>query len=250
MKLNAFALTLALGATVATTALAQEYQDYDELGGYSSNRNFESEQYAAVEARLGPYWPNVDDEVNGAPFDDTFGKRRYAFGLEADWQLLRIPNLGSLGPGVGWSWVRYSARAPFTDGTGLSDQETRLWIMPMWGVGVLRVDVLARNWQIPFVPYAKLGMVYALWGCSSGDERCRSDDGKLGRGSEIGTMWAAGLMLLLDWMDPESAREMDNSVGVNNSYFFGEWYSTDVDSFGDGMQVGTDTWTLGLAFEF
>ena len=43
---------------------------------------------------------------------------------------------------------------------------------------------------------------------------------------------------------------MDNSVGVNNSYFFGEWSSSDVDSFGEGMQVGADTWTLGLAFEF
>jgi len=248
VKPNAFALTLLAFSAVATSAVAQ--QEYDELGGYNRRHDYDSEQYAAIEARFGPYWPNIDEEVNGAPFDDTFGKRHYAFGLQVDWQMLRIPMLGTLGPGVGWSWVRYSAPAPFSDGTGSSDQNTRLWIMPFWGVGVLRVDVFAKNWQIPFVPYGKLGMVYALWGCSSGDERCRSADGKLGRGSELGTMWAAGLMLLLDWMDEESAREMDNSVGVNNSYFFGEWYSSDVDSFGDGMQVGTDTWTLGLAFEF
>jgi len=248
VKLNAFALTLVAGSAVATSAFAQ--QEYDELGGYDRGHDYDSEQYAAIEARFGPYWPKIDEEVNGAPFDDTFGKRHYAFGLQVDWQMLRIPMLGTLGPGVGWSWVRYSAAAPFSDGTGSSDQNTRLWIMPFWGVGVLRVDVFAKNWQIPFVPYAKAGMVYALWGCSSGDERCRSADGKLGRGSELGTMWAAGLMLLLDWMDEESAREMDNSVGVNNSYFFGEWYSSNVDSFGDGMQVGTDTWTLGLAFEF
>jgi hypothetical protein len=63
-------------------------------------------------------------------------------------------------------------------------------------------------------------------------------------------MYAAGLMLLLDWLDPASAKEMDNSVGVNNSYFFGELWGSDVDSFGDGLQVGTKTWTLGLAFEF
>lgn len=250
MKLNGFALALAACSTSATAAWAQDYQDYDELGGYQRTRNYDSEQYAAFEARLGPYWPNVDDEVSGAPFDDTFGKRRYAFGVEADWQLLRIPNFGSLGPGVGVSWVRYSAPAPFADGSGVSAQDTRLWILPVWGVGVLRVDVLARNWNIPFVPYGKLGLVYAFWGCSSGDTPCRSAGGKVGRGSEIGTMWAAGLMLLLDWMDPESAREMDNSVGVNNSYFFGEWSSSDVDSFGEGMQVGADTWTLGLAFEF
>lgn len=247
MKVNGFMMTLVACSTLATTALGQ-YSD--ELGGLDHDRNYDSEQYAALEARFGPYWPNVDEEVNGAPFDDTFGKSRYAFGLQIDWQMLRIPHLGTLGPGVGWSWVRYSGAAPFADGTGISDQETRLWIMPLWGVGVLRADVLSKDWGIPFVPYGKLGIVYALWGCSTGDTRCRSADGKLGRGSELGTMWAAGLMLLLDWMDPESAREMDNSVGVNNSYFFGEWYSSDVDSFGDGMQVGTDTWTLGLAFEF
>jgi len=249
VKLNGFALTLVLCSAVATTAFAQQ-EDYDELGGYSRKHDYDSDQNAALEARFGPYWPNVDEDVNGAPFDDTFGKRRYAFGLQVDWQMLRIPYLGTLGPGVGWSWVRYSAQAPFTDGTGTSDQNTRLWIMPVWGVGVLRVDVFSKNWHIPFVPYGKLGMVYAFWGCSSGDEKCRSEDGKLGRGSEIGSMWALGMMFLLDWMDEESAREMDNSVGVNNSYFFGEWYASDVDSFGEGMEVGTNTWTLGLAFEF
>ena len=247
MKLNGFGLTLVACTAVAATAFGQ---GSDELGGFDRDRNYDSEQYAAIEARFGPYWPNVDEEVTGAPFDDTFGKKRYAFGLQIDWQILRIPYVGTLGPGVGASWVRYSAAAKFADGSGTSAQNTRLWILPVWGVGVLRVDVLAKNWQIPFVPYGKLGMVYALWGCSTGDTRCRAEDGTLGRGSEIGTMWAAGLMLLLDWMDPESAREMDNSVGVNNSYFFGELSSSDVDSFGDGMQVGTDTWTLGLAFEF
>ena len=247
MKLNGFALTLAFGSVVSTTAFAQ---GYDELGGFNRTTH-DSEQYAAIEARFGPYVPNVDEDVNGAPFEDTFGdKAHYAFGLQVDWQMLRVPYVGTLGPGVGWSYVRYSRDAPFTDGTGTSEQKTRLWIMPMWGVGVLRVDVFAKKWGIPFVPYGKLGLVYALWGCSSGDSRCYADNGKVGRGSEIGSMYAAGLMLLLDWMDEDSAKEMDNSVGVNNSYIFGEWYASDVDSFGDGMEVGTDTWTLGLAFEF
>lgn len=249
MKISCLPFACAATLAVSTPALAE---GYDELGGYTTTHNYDSEQYAAIEARLGPYRPDVDQEVTGAPFDDTFGdKKHYAFGLQADWQIFRIPNVGTLGPGVGWSYVRYSARAPFTDGSGTSDQNTRLWVMPFWGVGVLRVDVLARNWSIPFVPYGKAGLVYALWRCSTGDSVCYSADGsKVGRGSETGTMYALGLMFLLDWMDPESAREMDNSVGVNNSYFFGEWYSSDVDSFGKGMQVGTDTWALGLAFEF
>jgi hypothetical protein len=39
-------------------------------------------------------------------------------------------------------------------------------------------------------------------------------------------------------------------MGVNNSYLFGELFGSDISSFGSGMQVGTQTWVLGLAFEF
>ena len=82
MKLNGFALTLAVGSVVSTTAFAQ---GYDELGGFNRTTH-DSEQYAAIEARFGPYVPNVDEDVNGAPFEDTFGdKHHYAFGLQVDW---------------------------------------------------------------------------------------------------------------------------------------------------------------------
>ena len=227
-------------------------QGYDELGSYDARTSHESEQYAAVEVRYGPYLPKVDDEVSGAPFESTFGDdSNWAFGLEADWQLFRIPSVGTLGPAAGVSYVRYGGYAPLTrNPSERSEQRTSLWILPIWGAGVFRVDTLARNVGIPFVPYAKLGVVYAIWACSSGETRCRSADGRAGQGAEVGYMYGAGLMFLLDWLDPQSAREMDNSVGVNNSYFFGELYGSDVSSFGNGLQVGTSTWTLGLAFEF
>jgi hypothetical protein len=244
--------TLAFGglATFLLAGSAFGQGGYDELGSFQHHTEHESEQTSAIEARMGPYRPDVDDAVAGTPFDDIFGKTRYAVGLEYDWQLLRIPAVGTLGPGVGASYVRYSAKAPLASTGERSGQDTRLWILPVWGVGVLRVDTLARNFKIPLVPYGKLGLVYALWNCSTGGNRCRSSDGTLGRGTETGYMYAAGLMLLLDWLDPASAKEMDNSVGVNNSYFFGEFWGSDVNSFGDGMQVGTKSWTLGLAFEF
>jgi hypothetical protein len=58
-------------------------------------------------------------------------------------------------------------------------------------------------------------------------------------------------MLLLDFFDPRAAREADNSVGINNSYLFTEWYYSDLSGFGSSnrMQVGTSTWVLGLALE-
>jgi hypothetical protein len=80
--------------------------------------------------------------------------------------------------------------------------------------------------------------------------QCRLDDGTRGRGAEYGFQYAAGLMFLLDFLDPLSANDMDHSMGINNSYFFGEYSVSDIDSFGSGMQVGADGWTLGLAFEY
>jgi hypothetical protein len=239
---------------LACVLLAREglAQENDSLGSYGGRRDYESEQYAAAEARFGNYIPRVDDEVAGAPFENTFGdKFRLAWGFEVDWQIIRIPGVGTLGPGVGWSRTRASAKARTVQQPAVRSGETTvLTIMPMHAVGVFRVDTLARNFNIPFVPYAKLGGAYALWTCHSGGARCRSADGTLGRGAEYGYFYAGGLMLLLDFFDPVSSRDMDNSIGVNNSYFFGELFGSDISSFGNGMQVGTQGWVLGLAFEF
>ena len=39
-------------------------------------------------------------------------------------------------------------------------------------------------------------------------------------------------------------------TGINAAYVFGEFFTSDIDSFGSGMQVGADSWVLGLAFEY
>jgi len=238
------------GLAFSTTGLLFA-QGYDELGSYGGTHEYESEQYGAAELRFGPYIPNVDEDVNGSPYEDTFGdKFRLAWGFEVDWQALRIPGVGTLGPGAGWSRVKASGKAPLAASGERSGETTSLTIMPMHAVAVFRVDTLSRNLGIPLVPYAKLGFGYALWTCHSGGSRCRAPDGTLGRGAEYGYVYAVGLMLELDWLDPESSRNMDNSMGVNSSYLFGELFGSDISSAGNGMQVGTRTWVVGLAFEF
>ena len=79
----------------------------------------------------------------------------------------------------------------------------------------------------------------------------RDANGVTGEGASYGYQWALGLMLLLDNLDPLSARDLDSTFGVNNSYLFFEWYNSDLDGFGAGdqMQMGTNTWMLGLALE-
>ena len=98
------------------------------------------------------------------------------------------------------------------------------------------------------MPYAKLGLGYALWWSSDGEGTAHGDDGTPGRGSSYGAQWALGGMLLLDVLDRSSAVEMDTTTGVNNSYFFLEWYRSQLGT-SDQMKVGTSTWMLGLALE-
>ena len=78
----------------------------------------------------------------------------------------------------------------------------------------------------------------------------RDFNGVSGSGISYGPQFALGGMLLLDRIDPDAAMEMDNEMGINNSYVFIEWYDSFLNGFGSGgqLQVGTNTWVLGLAF--
>jgi hypothetical protein len=251
---------LAGSAGLAASLASQSYappalaQGFDEFGTYGPPvTERESPQYFAGELRFGPYNPNVDDGVSGgAPFEDVFGDgNRYFIGLEFDWQALRIPKVGTLGPGFGLAFTRASGKGLTADGRR-SGQESVLTIIPMYVVGVFRLDVLAREAEIPLVPYGKAGLGLAPWWSTDGNETARDDDGTVARDWSYGYQVAAGGMFLLDWLEPSAAANMDSNTGVNNAYVFGEFYLSSLDGFGSGdqMQVGTMTWVVGLAAEF
>lgn len=232
-------------------ALAEEA---DSLGGYRSQRPWQSPQSLAFELRFGPYRPDIDSAFPSAkPYEAAFGNsKRLYFGAELDWQALRIPYLGTLGPGFGIGYTHMTGHTRITSTGELSAEETTLGILPMYAVGVLRLDFLARETVVPLVAYGKAGLGYALWwtGNDLGPSRI---DGHLGRGSTWGTHLAIGGMLLLDPLEPSSAMQLDNDVGINHSYLFFEWMVSNLDGFGapaqSKMRVGTNTWIAGLAFE-
>lgn len=211
-----------------------------------------SEQTVAVELRFGRYLPSADQGLDGTPYADVFGNdNRYFAGVEIDWQVLRIPYLGSLSPGLGFGYTKASAKAPFESLEARSGQDTSLEIFPAYVVGVLRADELARRTAVPLVPYGKLGLGVALWRAREAD-RTASADGVSGKGVSFGPQFALGVMFLLDVLDPEDARTADAELGLNHSYLFAEWYVSDLDGFNSAerLQVGTNTWMTGVALEF
>ena len=236
---------------VAPSALAQGVDEFGAYGGMERRGQTRSEQESAFEIRVGPYTPNVDDGLNGTPYEDTFGdKTRWHFGLEGDWQVLRIPQTLSFGPAFGIHFTRMSAKAPLSSGAGLSAQDTTLTIIPMHLVGVLRVDAIADRSGVPFCPYAKLGLGYALWWSKDGEETANAD-GMEAKDTSYGYTVALGLAFRLDWLDPADAAAADAGIGINHSAIFGEYFVSDLSGFGsnDVMNVGTDTFVFGVMLE-
>jgi hypothetical protein len=245
-------LVAAIALLATPAAFGQGVDEFGAYGGIERRGRERSGQEAAVEIRVGPYTPNVDDNVpNGTPYEDIFGdKQRWHAGLEVDWQVLRIPALLSFGPGFAGAYTNSSARAPLTDGTGRSEQETTLNILPFYAAAVLRIDALADRYNVPFCPYAKLGFGYAFWWTKDGEEPGTAE-GIEGKGTSYGLVYSLGLAFRLDWIDPMDAAAADASIGINHSSLFIEYFGSDLDGFGsnDVMQVGTNTYVFGLMLE-
>jgi len=250
-------MTAALVLSFALPAGAQWTEQPDETDWRREDRPmYESPQSWAFEARFGPYKPLIDEEFGGTgPYERVFGdSNRLFLGAEVDYQALRIPFVGTIGPGFAWHFTKMSGSAKLQGTDTDAAETTSLWIMPMYLVGVLRVDVFAREFGVPLVPYGKLGAGYALWKSSNelGTSVYQGPSGsEEGKGRSYGLHYAGGLMLQLDPFERHAAAQLDESVGINHSYVYFEWMKSTLDGFGAGdqMQVGASTWSMGLAFE-
>jgi hypothetical protein len=263
------AWSLGLAACLAASGARAQVVGIDTYA--PARRVRESPQRFAFEARFGAFSPDIDSDpalAGNEAYASTFGSCPSATsqkgctvspqllaGGEFSWEALRIPGLGTLGPGVGAAYMKATTKAKFVTPQGMqttSGEDTSLEVIPFYGVAVLRVDVLWRNFGVPLVPWAKLGVGYALWRASNtlGTSTYQSISGT---GHSMGTHVALGIGLNLNVFDPYAAKNFDASVGVNNTYLFAEWTREDLNGLGlqsDPMRVGGTEWTFGLALEF
>jgi len=258
-----FALIAAL-AGAAGSARAQEDADQALSGRHKA---FSSPQHFDAEVRISPFKPDVDGDpaLHGAtPYAQAFGTGpRILFGLEFDWQALRIPHFGTIGPGVAVGYTAISGLAQFTQPHGpnmttTSGETTSLNIYPFDGMAVLRVDALWREVGIPLEPYLKAGIGWSLWRASNTLGTSvyvdpTTNKSVSGTGGSIGTHFALGLGFNLNVLDQYAAKGFDEAMGVNNTYLFAEWTREDLLGLGiqsDPLRVGGTSWTFGLSFEF
>jgi hypothetical protein len=225
-----------------------------------SSQNYRSPKNFALELRFGPYSPDIDAEFkNGMkPHEQYFGSnRRLMSQLEVDYQLFH--GFGSAAVGLSVGFFRERAKAFFDPATQITDRsgdETQLTLLPVALLGVYRADQLWDRLGIPLVPYGKLGLNYTIWRILDGSEEVATAQpvkmSGTGKGGTWGWQAGVGLAFVLDVIDPGSARELDSETGVNHTYVFGEFTKYAVSGLGQSgkLNVGDNTWSLGLMFEF
>ena len=258
-------LVLAAGPAQAQVSVSHEESSEkpsDEPGSYQTPKEW------ALELRFGPYRPNVDSEFGGSanPYSTVFGGKRHLMsGMELDWQILQ--EFGSLAAGFAFGYYTVNAKAfvlnpsthqcvpdPTTaSGCQISGDTTSLRLVPISLLAVYRWDVAAERWKIPLVPYAKLGLNYTFWRVTDGNGNVPyPPEGGRGSGGTAGWQGALGASFLLDFIDPDAARNLDMETNINHSYLFFEWNWMEATGLGmsNKLHVGDNRWVLGLMFEF
>jgi hypothetical protein len=246
--------SLALGAAAAPAGAQVITREGDQ---------FRTPQRFALELRFGPYSPDVDDEFGNdrTPHDEFFGDDlRFMFQIELDWQFFRGFGTAAIGASVGYfrenaqAYVDPGAGVAINDAAARSGDNSRLSLYPFALMAIYRVDQIWQLWNIPLVPYGKLGLNYTIWSVYDGNDQVAQapDVGGRGRGGTLGWQAAAGVSLVLDFIDPGGARALDGETGINHTHLFFEMAKYEVSGLGQAnkLHVGDTTWVTGLMFEF
>jgi hypothetical protein len=252
--MTAHARLAALATMSALTTLAP--RAYGQPVLHEEGSSVRSDKSWGLEVRFGPYSPDIDSEFSGPvenrPYRLYFGsKRRVLSQLELDYQFFR--GFGSAAVGVQVGYLRASAQALAEATNEPTADPTTLTLLPLGLTMVYRMDVPALRWQIPLVPYVKLGLGYTIWTITNGNgDVAHSTLGGRGRGGTAGWQAAAGLAFMLDVLDSGAARALDSETGINHTYLFfeGAHFATSGLGRKNALHVGDTTWLLGLLFEF
>jgi hypothetical protein len=231
----------------------------DGAAAGASSHHYKSPQHFAFELKFGPYRPDVDSEFDRGgkqlrrPYHDFYGDgRKLLTQIEFDWQVLHT--FGSLAIGASLGYFSISAAAPLGSGTGaLSGDQSQMKIVPTSISAIYRFDYFLETRDFPLVPYGKVGLDYAYWQITDGNSDIATDGmGGTGRGGTPGWHASLGAALVLDFFDPEAARDFDADMGVNHTALTFEYAHSDLSGLGtkNRLHVGDTTWSLGLLLEF
>lgn len=239
--LGALLCAVALAPSLASAQQDAAHEDGQLVGStYAVDPLYvPSPEGFTFELRVGTYQPAL-----GAAFDTTFrGDLGPMIGAELDVHVWRIPYVGPLAIGGSFGWAEWDGPARST--TGANAGSTGLSLVNFNALLVLRVDVLAREVDIPLVLTGKLGPDFGYWETGAGGSTQAT-------GWSIGLRWAAQIALELDFLEPRAARRLDDEWGINHSHIFFELFGSTMGQWSDAqLPMGTDlAWAAGLGLTF
>ncbi|MFW5921461.1 MAG: MXAN_2562 family outer membrane beta-barrel protein, partial [Polyangiales bacterium] len=229
-------------ALVLAAATEARAQDLVESRFATETTVIESPEYVVWELfRLGPYTPKEPSE-----FDGFSGDRGPMLTTEVDFIIWRIPYVGPIAAGARFGWARY--KGPAVDASGMNTGEkTKLNIFPFSALAVLRIDVLARELDVPILLTGKVGLDVIPWKSKTGGSSVDpfGDDAV-----SLGLVWGGQVALELDFLEPRAARRLDEDWGINHSFLFFELFgSTAGAASGDTLDLSEKlTFAMGLGF--
>lgn len=231
------ALVLGLSAT----AQAQDQvEQVEPIGEWSNTELFApSPENFTLELRAGAYQPNLGSA--SSVFNGDLGP---LVAVELDYHAFRIPYVGPIFIGGRVGWVEWTGDATSTSGA-TNVGSTGLSVVPFSALVGVRIDTLARNLSIPFVFTPKLGFDFGYH--QTGTSGVTSHDGW-----SVGIGWGAQVALELDFLEPRSARRLDEEWGINHTQLFFELMGSTMGTFSNRqLPVGADlAWSAGLGFVF
>lgn len=204
----------------------------------------------SIELALGGYTPSVDSAqgLTGTPYGDTFGPgSMLLFQGEVDrflWQ-----KYGAAGVGFAFGYGEKYGPAKISSTGETSSEKTAFKVLPLRLQAVYRMDYGALHLGIPLVPFVKLGLAYTPWWITKGGD-VEYFDGQRGAGGKWGYSVTAGMALMLDFLEPDLARNLATDSGIEHTYFMAQFVHDKVPGFGGGgLDLSADHWLFALAMD-
>jgi len=233
-----FALT---GPTLAQETGSQQRPGARPLGEWSDEPIFvPSPENFTLELRAGAYQPDL-----GASFAESFGgDLGPLIAIELAYHVFQIPYIGPITIGARAGWVEWNGAATTSSGAA-NVGGTGLSLVPFAVLAGLRIDGLARHLHLPLILTPKFGL-------DAGYFQTGTSGYTQAEGWTVGLTWSAQAALELDFLEPRSARQLDEEWGINHSMIFFELFGSTMGMFSDRhLPLGSSlAWAAGLGFTF
>lgn len=193
-------------------------------------------KWGSIEVGGGPYIPNVDDEFGNtpdAPYRAVFGGQPSPmFRFHIGKTILQSRTLGALELGFKTGFWSKAGNALNRNTNAPTGDSARFTILPTSLTLTYRADPIYERFRVPLVPYARIALERYNWWTTK-------EESWTGHGATNGWSATAGVAFLLDWMDPDAARDLGNEAGIAHTSLYFDLTKSKVDDFGSN-----ESWDL------